>query len=62
MRICKKALGVLASVLTLALLFAGVPAGGAVPQGFVQTGGLYSLCADRRRCSGVHCHYPSSGL
>ena len=37
MRICKKALGVLASVLTLALLFAGVPAGGAAPQGFVQT-------------------------
>lgn len=34
----KKALGVLASILTLTLLFAGVPAGGAAPQGYVQTG------------------------
>lgn len=38
MKICKKVFGVLVSAVTLALLFAGTPAEGPVPQGFVQTG------------------------
>lgn len=38
MNIWKKGLGILSSVLTFALLFAGVPTGTVAPEGFVQTG------------------------
>ncbi|MCI9272538.1 MAG: hypothetical protein HFE39_01100 [Clostridiales bacterium] len=38
MRVFKKGFGVLSSVLTFVLLFAGIPAGKGAPEGFVQTG------------------------